>query len=314
MAELSELRTKTAQAIDDWYVANQERTRTAMLRCSSIGDPCDRALWYSLRWVSEPEKFDARILRIFENGHMRERVILDMLRGAGLSVREIDEATGAQWRVTLGSTLAGSCDGIADDVPDAPKTPHLIEIKTMNGKRWQDWRRKGTQASNPKYYAQAQLYMHGLGLTRCLFVAENQDTREIEIERIHYDATAALQFVARAERITNSVRTPPRISDDPDWYQCRTCRHHAVCHGGKPALRNCRTCLAATVSGSDWTCQRHKRGLSVDEQERGCSLHLYEPSLVNGEQIDADIDGATVTYRMRDGSAFVDGGETCRPA
>lgn len=312
MAAIPELKSRTSQAIDAWYEATQETGDDATLRCSSLGKSCDRRLWFAYRWAHPKERFGARILRVFENGKQREATILNMLRGAGISIREIDEETGLQFRVVLaGGALTGSCDGIAEDVPEAPATPHLVEIKTMNNKRWQEWRRKGVAASDPVYYVQCQLYMHGLGLARCLFVAENQDTKEIEVERIKYDALFAAQQIARAERIAGSDAAPPRISDDPDWYECRTCPANAVCHGDQIiARRNCRTCLASANRGDKWRCRRRNFDLTPKDQENGCSVHLYLPALVPGKQIDADLDAGTVSYLMDDGSTYIDGAKS----
>ena len=315
MTAIPEIRSKTAQAIDAAYEAAQERGDDLTLRCSSIGKACDRRAWFALRWAAEKERHSGRTLRIFENGNIREGVVLKMLHMAGIDVREIDEATGRQHRIILaGGALTGSCDGIAENVPDGPKTPHLVEIKTMNAKRWTEWRRKGVAASDPEYFAQAQLYMHGLGLTRCLFVAENKDTQDIEVERLHYDAAVALHHVARAERIAAATEAPPRLSDDPNWYECRFCPAHAVCHGGIAARRNCRTCLASTTHGDKWRCDRHGHDLTPADQRQGCPVHLYLPSLVAGDQVDADKDRLTVTYAMRDGTTFVDGAAPCTRA
>ena len=44
------------------------------------------------------------------------------------------------------------------------------------------------------------------------------------------------------------------------------------------------------------------------DQQAGCLNHLFIPALVPGEQIDADPEAETVSYRMADGSVWVDGG------
>ena len=38
-----------------------------------------------------------------------------------------------------------------------------------------------------------------------------------------------------------------------------------------------------------------------------CPAHLYLPALVPGEQVDADPEAETVTYRMQSGAIWVDG-------
>ncbi len=308
MTALPALRSRTALAIDAALEAMPAEDLSPVLRCSGLGESCDRRLWYGFRWAHEPERFKGRIRRIFANGHDREARIVEMLKSAGMQVQEIDPATGRQWRVELiDGVLAGSCDGIVTGVPESPATPHLLEIKTMNRERWDAWRRKGVRVSDPKYFVQVQLYMHGLRLDRALFVAENQDSKDIEVERIPYDAAFAIAQVERARRIAFSEIAPPRVSDSPDWYECRFCPARAICHDGGSAGRNCRTCLASTLTEGGWGCARHGVDLSEHAQRQGCPVHLYLPALVAGEQVDADEAAGTVTYRLADGSTWVDG-------
>lgn len=308
MAPLPQVRSATALAIDSWYERQPAEPHGVFLRPSGLGNECDRALWYAFRWASQPEAFPPRILRIFQNGHDREARIVEMLKGAGIDVQDRDPETGKQWRAVLIPGLCeGSCDGVAMNVPEAPKTAHLVEIKTMSKARWEAWRRKGVRESDPKYYVQIQLYMHGLGLTRCLFVAENQDSKEIEAERIAYDPAFALAQVERARRIAFAENPPPRVSDDPDNWLCRKCPSRAVCHDGEAPPRNCRTCLAASVAEGGWRCERHGVALDAAAQAAGCPVHLYLPGLVAGDVVTADERAATVTYRMPDGSMWTDG-------
>lgn len=310
MAPLPSNRSLTAIAIDEAIEAAQDRRHSPTLRCSGIGESCDRRVWYAFRWATEPEHFKARILRIFANGHDREDRIVQMLKGAGLDVQDRDPETGEQWRVLLADgLLTGSCDGIVTGVPEAPVTPHLLEIKTMNKSRWEAWRTKGVKASDPKYYVQMQLYMHGLGLTRALFVSENQDSKEIEAQRVDYDPAFAAAQVERARRIALTENAPHRVSDDPSWYECRFCPARKICHEGEPAQRNCRTCLASCLSEGGWGCARHGVDLDEASQREGCAVHLYMPAMVAGEQVDADEQACTVTYRLVDGLLWTDGAQ-----
>lgn len=308
MTALPSLRSATSLAIDAALDALAPDPDSETLRCSGIGETCERRLWLAFRWAHEPWNPDARLKRIFKNGHDRETRLVEMLKLAGIDLQDRNPETGEQWRVSLASGfLAGSCDGIATGVPEAPVTPHLVEIKTMNKARWDAWRRKGVQESDPKYFVQMQLYMLGLNLTRALFVAENQDSKEIETQRVEFDPVFAAGQEARAERIALSDAAPERISDDPDSWSCRYCPAREVCFGLAEARRNCRTCLAACVSEGGWGCARHGVDLSAEDQRKGCAVHLYKPNLVPGEQIDADETACTVTYRMPDGSVWVDG-------
>lgn len=60
------------------------------LGASELGEPCWRKLWYSFRWVKE-EKFDGRMLRLFNVGHSAEPRFVSYLKGIGFEVKEFEK-------------------------------------------------------------------------------------------------------------------------------------------------------------------------------------------------------------------------------
>lgn len=75
--------------------------------------------------------------------------------------------------------------------------------------------------------------------------------------------------------------------------------------------RNCRTCLHATAhldGDARWSCARWGRDLTLDEQRAGCERHLFNPTLIPGEQVDADEGGEWVRYELATGEVWVDRG------
>jgi ribosomal protein S27E len=120
-----------------------------------------------------------------------------------------------------------------------------------------------------------------------------------------------LQMLARAEKIINAKRPPAKISEKSDFFKCTMCRHQAVCHFEAMPRATCRSCIHATPEmGGDarWSCARWDKPLSFDEQKAACPTHLFDPDFVPGEQIDVDEEAETITYRMKDGSIWIDGG------
>jgi hypothetical protein len=76
------------------------------------------------------------------------------------------------------------------------------------------------------------------------------------------------------------------------------------------ARRHCRTCLHfAFGRDGNGHCARFDEPRSPQRQQEGkdCPAHLFLPTLVPGEQVDADPEAETVTYRMPDGAVWVDG-------
>jgi hypothetical protein len=307
MVALPQTASPTIAAIEAAVEAAEPRDFDAVIRASSIGHPCERHLFYRFRWAHLPEQFDGRKLRLFHTGHAEEARMIAWLRMAGVEVQAVDPETEQQWEVVAcDGHLKGHLDGVATGIMEAPKTPHLLECKTHNQKSFDQLKRHGVAVAKPDHVAQMQIYMHLAGLARAFYLAKHKDSDELYAERIHYDMAAALALVAKAERIKAADTAPPRISDDPMFFQCRWCPSHGICHGGQPALRNCRTCLFSAPSpGGAWICGMRER--SLDEQKAGCRRHLYLPSLVAGEQVDVDEVAETVTYRMPDGSTWVDG-------
>src|SRR5205085_8160716 len=100
---------------------------------SMLGEECDRALWYWVRWAPAKEEFLGRMLRLFQTGHREEERIINDLRMAGLEVHDVDPDTGKQFLArALSGHLRGKLDGICRGVPEAPVKWHVLECKSHN--------------------------------------------------------------------------------------------------------------------------------------------------------------------------------------
>jgi hypothetical protein len=177
-----------------------------------------------------------------------------------------------------------------------------LEFKTHGVKSFADLTAKGVVLAKPQHAAQMQIYMHLTGITRALYMAVCKNTDALHIERIEADSAMAERLLEKAGRVIFAQHPPPRISEDPAWFECRFCDHHAACHEGVAAAVTCRSCLHATPVEGGWHCARHDRMLAPAEQRAACGKHLFIPDLVPGEVIDAGDD--IVNYRMADGSAW----------
>lgn len=315
VTELPETKSPVVAAIEAAYATQAWQGESWRVTPNSVADDCERRGWYAFRWSHAAETFDGKRLRRFDTGHREEaRLVADLAR-AGITVSAIDPTSGKQWEIlAVDGHLRGKADGKALNVPGAEQTEHVLECKAVNEKRFNALRKHGIEKAEPKHWLVAQLYMHGLGLTRCLYVATNTNDDDLHAERIKYDADAALKLIAKAERIIRAHQAPPKLHEDPEAkmaWACRSCPALGVCHQGNFARRNCRTCLFATpVVDGQWHCDRFHKSLTIEEQRQGCAAHLFLPALVPYEQIDAvTVDGtiATVVYRKPDGGEWRDG-------
>ena len=305
MPKIPKPQASTVRAIYQAYEAANEHYDSLGVSVGLIGTECDRALWYTLRWASEPEAFSGKQLRLFDTGNIEEDRLVADLESIGV------EVTGQQDRIRLAAGhIRGKCDGKALGVPEAPKTEHLLEFKSANDKNFKDIVKKGCKTSKPLHYAQCQIGMHAFGLTRCLYLVVNKNTDELYAERIEYDFEFCARQVARVERLIALHEPPSRISEDPAFFGCMFCDHHAVCHEQRFARVSCRSCLHATpeMSGdAHWSCARWNKPLSVAEQKVGCPAHLFLPKLVPGELVETDEEAETITYKLASGKTWVDG-------
>ncbi|GAA4827293.1 hypothetical protein GCM10023232_26940 [Sphingosinicella ginsenosidimutans] len=286
------------------------------LGMSAIGGPCDRALWYGFRWAS-PKRFDAATLKRFADGHQTEAVAIARLKACDqLEVYDLSPDTGRQFGFEdHHGHFRGHMDGVILGLLQAPKTWHVLEIKAVSDAKFRELEKAVEKVGeklalrewSETYYAQAVLYMDYADLDRHYCVVCTPGCRRWMAVRTERDKPEAGRLRGRAQTIIASDSPPPRISEAPDYYQCRWCDHAPVCHQGEQALSHCRTCLHSTpVEGGEWHCARWARKISVEEQREGCPAHLYIPGLVPGEQVDAGPDW--VEYRLPDGSVWRDGG------
>ena len=162
---------------------------------------------------------------------------------------------------------------MADNVPEAPKTTHLLEFKTMNDKSFKKTKKEGIKASKPVYYAQVQLYMGGLGLKRCLHINVNKNDDEWYVERIKFDKQEYERLLDKGADILAATH-PPMRKFKSSWYECKWCDARNLCHNNSRANINCRTCTHSQVAPKgEWYCSLHDKILLVEWQRTGCRDH-----------------------------------------
>ena len=216
---------------------NAIREKRRYLGGSRLGVACERALQFE--YVDAPvdpgAEFPGRTLRIFEVGHVLEDLAIRWLRLSGfdLYTRRKD---GEQFGFSVADgRIQGHLDGVIANAPSelGLSFPMLWECKTMNAKNWRETVAKGVTVSKPVYAAQIalyQAYMEGAvpGISACpaLFTAINKDTAELHHELVPFDGELAQRISDRAVRIlqaTDAGDLLPRMTSDPDYFECRFC-------------------------------------------------------------------------------------------
>jgi hypothetical protein len=268
----------------DAYRQDNDLFRTHM-GASGIGRDCARAVWYDFNWATA-KRAEARMLRLWNRGHLEEARFIALLLTIGCTVIQQDE-NGRQFKISeLGGHYGGSGDGMADGIPDlSPTTRALTEFKTHNdksfkklaGDNWGDvhaaivadkplpkFEGEGVRAAKFEHYVQMQQYMRKMGLGVGVYFAVNKNDDHIYAEVIPLDAELADKFTHRAIQIVPMRDPPKRVNESPSWFKCKFCDHRAVCHYGAPPERNCRTC-EWSVPREDglWWCENKERQMKM---------------------------------------------------
>lgn len=254
------------------------------LGASLIGRECAREVWYGFHWTTL-KKFDGRMIRLFNRGHLEEPRFLALLMMIGCEVWQLD-ANGKQFRITghMGH-FGGSMDGVARGIPDLPDEPVLTEFKTHGDKSFAKLKEEGVIKAKWEHFVQMQIYMGKNGLRWALYCAVNKNDDTIHMELVQFDPTQYQRYLDRSVMIIEAKEPPPKINQSPGWFKCKFCDQKGVCHGSDKPAMNCRTCAYISVrDGGQWECTNPVCPgiLSPEDQRKGCSHYEMNEAIKKG--------------------------------
>jgi len=261
---------KVLPHIGDAYRQDDEGHRSH-LGASGLGHECFRKIYYDYRWFTR-KVFGARMLRLFNRGHLEEGRIIALLLMIGVKVFQQDE-NGNQFRITFAQGHGGgSGDGKGYDIPDlAPGEWCLFEFKTFNDDRFNDLKRDGVKLAKPEHYVQMNSYMFKMGIPITLYVGVNKNTDELYMELITVNTYFAEEKLHIGEQIVYTDTPPTKINPSPGFFKCKFCDHYGVCHTKQAPDFNCRTCVhSKPLRDGTWRCNLHDKPLSKEDQFAGC--------------------------------------------
>lgn len=176
-----------------------------------------------------------------------------------------------QWQFVDDTTghFSGSSDGKIRG-PHLPEGWGGLEFKTGNDKSFKDITAKGVLSSKPVYWVQMQIYMKAFGLSWTLFVMVNKNDDEIYYEIVYAKPEIGEQYYDLATRIIKQPVPPPRLTEDPSWFECKFCDFREICHHGVDPQKNCRTCAYVEIKHSVFHCTLHHGDIPIEFQNVGC--------------------------------------------
>lgn len=242
--------------------AKEKDERRQYIGASNIGSECELKLQYALRGYPQVA-LPAPVLRIFKLGHVLEDMVVEDLINSGLKVFPVNQQTNEQWEYTMfGGHVRGHADGIiVNMMEDGHAETVVLEIKSMNDKKWQTFKTQGIRRSHPIYFSQMQLLMALSGSKLALMVSYNKNTSLYHVEEVEYDENHFIELFVKVRNVIRG-RSTTRISNNPLAFDCRYCnfRPHCWPHGetALPVPVECVTCKhAKPVGDRKWHCTLH---------------------------------------------------------
>jgi CRISPR/Cas system-associated exonuclease Cas4 (RecB family) len=229
---------------------------------------------------------------------MEELIVIKDLINAGCEVKgiNIDKSIAETFKLLFNIDLkehkqkeatfsnghgGASCDGIIYNLPDAPKTPHLLEVKTSNTKKFENLRLNKVKKAFPVHYIQMQIYMHLFKLRRALYISVCKENDQRHYERVNYEKDVAINYIERATNIISSERAPERISNDETFFICRWCDYSDICHKGFNPTLNCRTCDNVGMRDNGvWVCELKGSAINLKRQKKGCKNYQLSKGFI----------------------------------
>jgi hypothetical protein len=270
--DLQELAEKIDSAIEDYSIKlHQDEPRTH-LGISEIGEECKRKLYYKFRWFAF-EEFDGRMRRLFARGHREEERYISYLEGVGCKIYRFDN-NGKQFRISgVMGHYGGSCDGVV--VTPWYPFPFILECKTHNTKSFCHYLDKGLQISKPKHFDQMSGYGEKMQIQYGLYFPENKNDDDIKITCIKLDWNRGKELEKKAEEIILATEPPPRISENPAFFNCKVCFAKDICHNGAIPVKNCRSCKNSMPAiDAEWYCKQWTSIIPKDTIAEGCDKWL----------------------------------------
>lgn len=201
----------------------ESKPKRDYIGASSIGNPCERAVWYDFHFPEKGHINSPTTLLTFRVGEYIESMIISLLRASNALLAS---------QVHAESKAFPTFQGNYDAWIELDGEMHVLEIKTASNSNFSQAKSKGVKIWRPQYYDQIQSYLGMSEKQSGILLIVNKDTSEIYEEKINFDKFHYELLVSKAKRLVNTTQVPERINNSPIYYLCKMCKFKEVCHQG----------------------------------------------------------------------------------
>lgn len=300
MAELNiQIYDRTLAEVDKALEAEQAKEKSRnYLGMSQIGDECWRKLFYSFRKAAK-RVIPASNLRAIQDGYIQEPVMAARLQMLpNIELHTVDPKNPEE-QISFSLLLdhfKGHCDGMIKGILEAPQTWHVWEHKSVNQTKYNKLKsireKKGEKLALKEwdivYYDQAIIYMHESKTERHYLTVTTPGGRDYLSVRTEYNKKYAEGIITKAKVIIfDNWILPARLSNKREFFKCGWCDYQGICHDGKFADINCKTCrYSESIKDGETKCTLPENHDKTLENFNSCDNHLYNPALISAKFIE----------------------------
>jgi len=208
-------------------------------RCSQLGDPCERRLYYHRTAWDKAAPISTGLAGIFETGNELEPLVERHLSEIGSRATPPFRIVGQQQttrdELFDAHKISGRVDGFlqVQPVSESWQTVAVVDIKTSNPNVFESLDGMDSLSAYPwtsRYRAQLMLYALAHNLDQCLLVFVNKaNLWQFKAISFPLDFAYAEGLIQKADRINAAVETkspPPKINRPNE---CGRCEYAHIC-------------------------------------------------------------------------------------
>lgn len=271
------LAKKVVDSINAYAIGAYSKPFRWHLGASAVGHQCDRMLYLTFHWAKAEAK-DGRMLRLWQRGHLEEQRFEEYLIGAGFQFQPLDPSTGKQFRISFHhGHFGGSSDGVLK-FPPSWNLPGFYqpEFKTSGtGAKFNNLEKKGVEEHQERHFVQQSVYGYGYKMKYGLYLAVNKNDDDLYCEVTELSVPKAELAIRRGGNIIASDYLPAMMPGAKEnYFECKMCNFHGVCHKGEALAVNCRSCVySRPVANAEWHCDKYGQDIPRDFVKTGCPDH-----------------------------------------
>lgn len=206
----------------------QFRLEKNVFHPSGMGTECIRKLWYGQQFHAE---IDEKTMKIFEGGQTLHNWFVEFLKWCDEHKKGI-MLIESEREIVIPLDVNGDelwVTGRIDNFIATSEGRAVVEVKSINSLKYV------RESPKEHHVVQANLYMKGSRSKYALIVYIEKSSFKIKTFLVPFDEKLYLKTLAKIKEVWSYLKvnkTPPRISETFDHWECRYCHFSGRC-GGK---------------------------------------------------------------------------------